>query len=339
MVKLAEGSKQWWSGQGDDLKNTLSRTVDLTGKSKASLDLSGWWDIEANYDFLYAEVSTDGGANYTPLDGTADGKPITRDGSDKPALTGTSGAYKKLAYSLDAYAGKKIDLRFRYATDGGTSGKGFTADAISLTADGQTLFTDNAEGDDNGWTSKGFSRIGASFTKEYPQYYIAENRQYVSYDQTLKAQPVQLRLEDGEAHLGRALPLPDRPADLAVGHLAARQQRRRAPGQRPHPADRRPPQAREVGRRHPDAQPLPGLRLALQLVPGAGLHRPLRRRGRPRQGQARRPGLRRPQEHLLRRVQPHGRRQDQRHQHPDQDPLAGPPGGSTMTVQVGPSTK
>ncbi|WP_406268498.1 immune inhibitor A [Streptomyces sp. NBC_00191] len=189
VVKPAEGSKQWWSDMGDNLKNTLTRSVDLTGKSKASLELSGWWDIEADYDYLYAEVSTDGGANWTPVDGTADGKPITRDSSDKPALTGASGAYKKLAYSLDAYAGKKFDVRFRYQTDGGAGGKGFAADALSVVADGAPLFTDNAEGDDAGWTAKGFSRIGESFTKEYEQYYLAENRQYVSYDKTLKVGP------------------------------------------------------------------------------------------------------------------------------------------------------
>ncbi|MDQ8705734.1 immune inhibitor A [Streptomyces sp. LHD-70] len=189
ITKPADGAKQWWSGQGDDLKNTLTRTVDLTGKSKASLDLSGWWDIEANYDYAYAEVSTDGGASYTPIDGTADGKPIPRDGGDKPALHGSSDGYKKLSYPLDAYAGKKIDLRFRYQTDGGTSLKGFAADGISVTADGEKLFSDDAEGDDNGWTKKGFDRIGESFTKDYPQYYLAENRQYVSYDKTLKSGP------------------------------------------------------------------------------------------------------------------------------------------------------
>lgn len=51
------------------------------------------------------------------------------------------------------------------------------------------LFSDDAEGDDNGWTAKGFSRIGESFTNDYPQYYIAENRQYVSYDKTLEVGP------------------------------------------------------------------------------------------------------------------------------------------------------
>ncbi|TSB25803.1 M6 family metalloprotease domain-containing protein, partial [Streptomyces benahoarensis] len=189
IVQPAEGSHQWWSDMGNDLKNTLTRQVDLTGATKAQLALKGWWDIEENYDFLYAEVSTDGGADWTALDGTADGKAIPRDGGDKPGLTGTSGAYRDLVFPLDAYAGKKIDLRFRYQTDGGLALKGFAADALSVTADGKPVFTDDAESGDNGWIAKGFSRIGASFTKDYPQYYLAENRQYVSYDKALKTGP------------------------------------------------------------------------------------------------------------------------------------------------------
>ena len=189
VVTPAQGATQWWSGSGDNLKNTLSRSVDLTGKSKATLTLDGWWDIEENFDYLYTEVSTDGGANWTAVDGTADGAAIPRDGSDKPALTGSVDAYKKLSYSLDAYAGKKIDIRFRYATDGGVAQKGFAADEITVTADGSPVFSDNAESADAAWTATGFSRLGASFTKDYAQYYIAENRQYTSYDKTLKVGP------------------------------------------------------------------------------------------------------------------------------------------------------
>ncbi|MFJ3661216.1 immune inhibitor A domain-containing protein [Streptomyces sp. NPDC090119] len=188
IVTPAQGATQWWSGSGDNLKNTLTRSVDLTGKSSATLGLDGWYEIEAGYDYLYAEVSTDG-ANWTALDGTVDGKPIPRDGSDKPALTGTVDGYKKLSYSLDAYAGKKIQLRFRYQTDGGAALKGFAADEITVTADGTPLFSDNAETADAAWAATGFSRIGASFTKDYAQYYLAENRQYVSYDKTLKVGP------------------------------------------------------------------------------------------------------------------------------------------------------
>ncbi|CAL9305193.1 immune inhibitor A domain-containing protein [Streptomyces sp. SudanB66_2053] len=189
VIEPSEGTSQWWSGSGDDLRNTLSRTVDLTGKSSAELTFDGWYDIEAGYDYLYTEVSTDGGANWTPVDGTTNGQPIPRDGSDKPALNGTIEGYQKFAYNLDAYAGQKIDLRFRYQTDGGVAQKGFTADAIALTADGEAVFTDNAETADDAWKATGFSRIGASFTNDYEQYYIAENRQYVSYDKTLQVGP------------------------------------------------------------------------------------------------------------------------------------------------------
>ncbi|MFF8098948.1 immune inhibitor A domain-containing protein [Streptomyces sp. NPDC014986] len=189
IVQPAEGATQWWSGSGNDLRNTLTRPVDLTGTSRAELTFDGWYDIEADYDYLYTEVSTDGGANWTAVDGTVDGRPIPRDGSGKPALHGTVDGHEKLAYSLDAYAGQKIDLRFRYQTDGGVAQKGFTADAITVTADGRPLFSDDAESADAAWKATGFSRVGASFTEDYAQYYIAENRQYVSYDKTLKTGP------------------------------------------------------------------------------------------------------------------------------------------------------
>ncbi|CAM5441065.1 immune inhibitor A domain-containing protein [Streptomyces aurantiogriseus] len=189
VVVPAQGATQWWSGSGDDLRNTLTRSVDLTGKSSASLSLDGWWDIETDYDYLYTEVSTDG-TNWTPIDGKlADGSAIPRDGSGKPALTGTVDAYQELTFPLDAYAGQKIGLRFRYATDGGVAQKGFAADRITVTADGATLFADDAESADAAWTANGFSRIGAAITDDYAQYYIAENRQYVSYDKTLKVGP------------------------------------------------------------------------------------------------------------------------------------------------------
>ncbi|OQD55546.1 protease [Streptomyces phaeoluteigriseus] len=189
VVAPAQGATQWWSGSGDDLRNTLTRSVDLTGRSTAALSLDGWWDIEADYDYLYTEVSTDG-SNWTPIDGRlADGSAIPRDGSGKPALTGTVEAYQKLTYSLDAYAGQKVDVRFRYATDGGVAQKGFAADQITVTADGAALFSDNAESADAAWTASGFTRIGAAITDDYAQYYIAENRQYVSYDKVLKVGP------------------------------------------------------------------------------------------------------------------------------------------------------
>ncbi|WP_328633311.1 immune inhibitor A domain-containing protein [Streptomyces sp. NBC_00356] len=199
IVKPAEGTKQWWSDYGDDLDNTLSRTVDLTGKTSAALELDGWYDIEKDYDYLYTQVSTDGGASWKTIDGTADGQPLPRDGGDKPALTGTNGKFQHLSYPLDAYAGQKIDVRFRYKTDGGVAQMGFAFDNFTVKADGATLFSDNAETEQAGWTTRGFSRIGASISGDYPQFYLAENRQYVSYDKTLKSGPYNFGWRDGGA--------------------------------------------------------------------------------------------------------------------------------------------
>ena len=278
-MKPAEGSKQWWSDMGDDLKNTLTRSVDLTGKAKASLELSGWWDIEADYDYLYTEVSTDGGASWTPVDGTADGKAITRDASDKPALTGVSGAYKKLVFPLDAYAGKKVDVRFRYQTDGGAGGKGFAADAITVNADGAPLFTDNAEGDDAGWTSKGFSRIGESFTQEYEQYYLAENRQYVSYDKTLKVGPYNFGFKAPKDGWVEHYPYQN---GLLIWLWDTSQKDNNTsahPGQGlVLPIDAHP-DAAEVGRRQAAAEQDPGVRRDVQLRTDRQLHAAQRGRG------------------------------------------------------------
>lgn len=189
LVEPAAGTKQWWSGMGDGLSHTLTRSVDLTGATTASLDLKGWWEIEENYDFLYAEVSTDDGANWTALDGTAAGEPIGRDGSDAPALHGSSDGYVDLSYPLEEYAGQEIQLRFRYLTDSGYSEKGFAADEITVSADGEPVFSDGAEDGDNGWSADGFAAMEASFTKDYPQFYFVENRQYVGYDRTLQSGP------------------------------------------------------------------------------------------------------------------------------------------------------
>lgn len=184
------GSMEWWSGSGDDLNNTLTRQLDLPVTTPAAASMKAWYDIEAGYDYLYAEVSGDGGQNWTALPGTVNGTAIGTDGSGAPALDGSSGgAWVDLSYPLDGYAGQSVLFRFRYRTDGGVALKGFTFDNLAVTAGGTTVFADDAETEQPGWTAAGFSRTTGSITQAYSQYYIAENRQYVSYDRSLRTGP------------------------------------------------------------------------------------------------------------------------------------------------------
>ena len=50
-----------WTGNADDLNSTLTRSVDLTGLNSATILADAWYRIEAGYDYLYVEYSTNGG--------------------------------------------------------------------------------------------------------------------------------------------------------------------------------------------------------------------------------------------------------------------------------------
>ena len=168
------GATEWWGGSADGLNTTLTRTIDLTSATTASLSTAAWYDIEEGYDFLSGEVSTDGGTTWT--DAAA-------------PVTGTSADWTTLTYDLSKWAGQKVLFRFRYATDGGLHYQGPFLDDITITADGTPVLTDTVENGDNGWTASGFSRMGGSTSKVVQHYYLAENRVYNGYDKTLKTGP------------------------------------------------------------------------------------------------------------------------------------------------------
>ncbi|MEV4498782.1 immune inhibitor A domain-containing protein [Micromonospora arborensis] len=174
------GSNEWWGGSADNLNNSLTRQLDLTGASSASINAKAWYDTEEDYDFFYAEVSTDNGATWASLD-----SPLIDAG--ETGLDGSSGGkWVDLNYDLAAYAGKVIQFRYRYQSDNGTNLTGVFLDNISLVKDGTAAWTDDAETLAAEWTAQGFTRMGGSVTASYPRFYIAENRTYVGYDDTLR---------------------------------------------------------------------------------------------------------------------------------------------------------
>jgi immune inhibitor A len=184
------GANQWWSTSGDDLDNTMTRTVDLTGAKAAALTLKARFDIEADFDYLYTQVSQDGGQTWKSLDGTVGGKAFGKDAIGDPAVTGTSeNQWQDMNVPLDSVVGGEVQLRFRYKTDGGVAPPGFFADEVSVTADGKPLFTDGAEDGENGWTLDGFRTAQQTETLPFDQYYIVSNRTYESFDKYMKTGP------------------------------------------------------------------------------------------------------------------------------------------------------
>jgi immune inhibitor A len=185
------GSKSWYSGAGDGLDNSMSRTVAVPAGT-TTLGFQAWWNIEDcgpdPCDYAYVEV--DDGTGWKAIAGTI------ANAAEGNGIDGSSKAWKPASFDLSAYAGKSVGLRVRYATDGAargnpddTSPSGIFVDAITITNGATTLFSDGAETSPNGWTLNGFASVGATTTTLYDNYYIAGHRSYVSYDKYLKSGP------------------------------------------------------------------------------------------------------------------------------------------------------
>jgi immune inhibitor A len=185
----ASGEKQFFSGSGDDLANSMTRDVDLTGKTGAELTAKIRYEIEEGYDYAYVQASTDGGANWTSLDGTINGTPIGDDTSGRPGIDGEQADWVDLKVPLSAYDGQNIKLRFYYKTDGGLALAGLYADDVAVKAGGETVFTDGAEDGATGFDLDGFKIIGATTTAQFDNYYVMGRRSYVSYDKYLLTGP------------------------------------------------------------------------------------------------------------------------------------------------------
>jgi immune inhibitor A len=83
-------------------------------------------------------------------------------------------------------AGKTAQVRFRMVNDAAVNETGFLVDAIDVAG----VVATGAENGADGWTMDGFSLAEAGqVERQYSHYYMAENRTYGGYDQTLKTGP------------------------------------------------------------------------------------------------------------------------------------------------------
>ncbi len=184
------GTQSWWSGAGDDLNNSMTREVTL-GAGTSTLSMQAKWNIEDcgpdACDYAYVEV--DDGSGFVAVPGS-----ITT-AAEGNGIDGVQTDWTPATFDLSAYAGKTVQLRLRYATDGAAQGtdpdavSGLFADEISVVSDGTELFTSGAEASPEGWTLDGFAAVGSSVTNQFDNYYIASNRSYTSFDKYLKSGP------------------------------------------------------------------------------------------------------------------------------------------------------
>ncbi len=156
-MEAHSGKMAFWSNKGDESDMTLTRAFDFSGASgPLTLQYQTWYDIEAGWDYVYLEASTDGGQTWQIL--------ITPSGTaDDPAgnsygwgYTGSSRGWREESVDLSQFAGQKVQLRFEYVTDAAVNGEGLLLDDISIP---EINYSADFESDDGGWQAAGFARI------------------------------------------------------------------------------------------------------------------------------------------------------------------------------------
>ncbi|MDV8147903.1 immune inhibitor A domain-containing protein [Arthrobacter sp. B10-11] len=167
----SSGTTAWWTGSADNLNDSLTHAV--PAQSRVTVTANVWYDIEANYDYLYGEYSTDGGNTWQSA-----GRPLSG-----------SAAWGQVRYSYDA-GGLESLFRFRYQTDGGVHNPGAFIDDVKISAGKTVILSDDVESGAGKWTAEEPWQLSTgSVTKTTPQYYLVENREYVGFDATLAEGP------------------------------------------------------------------------------------------------------------------------------------------------------
>jgi immune inhibitor A len=184
-----DGAFEYYGGKGDEVDHKMVATVDLTGKTTATLDFDAWYNIEKDWDYAMVQVSKDNGGTWTSLSSERTTTTLDPNGypaikANLPGYTGSSNGWIHETLNLSAYAGQKIQLQFRSMSDWGTNLDGFFADNVIVTADGNEVFSDGAEGDPK-FALDGFKKHDGKYTTNH--YYLLEWRSHNGLDKGLKS--------------------------------------------------------------------------------------------------------------------------------------------------------
>lgn len=167
----SSGTQAWWSGSADNLNASLTHAV--PAQSRVTVTANAWYDIEADYDFLYAEFSTDNGQTWQPA-----GRPLSGEA-----------AWGQVRYSYNANGLASL-FRFRYQTDGGVHNPGAFIDDVKISAGKSIVLADDMESGQGEWLAGGQWQLSTgSVTQTTEHYYLVENREYLGFDATLQEGP------------------------------------------------------------------------------------------------------------------------------------------------------
>lgn len=135
-----------FEGASTYTSNTCSRMVspliEIPASGSPSIDYQAWYQIEAEWDGVVVEISTDGGNNWNDLPPVG-GYPSDFSQTLNPpinacdypasqgAFGGASSGFDPFTHDLSAYLGESVLIRWSFSTDPGYEEEGFYIDQIN----------------------------------------------------------------------------------------------------------------------------------------------------------------------------------------------------------------
>ncbi|MET3195993.1 immune inhibitor A [Bacillus sp. OAE603] len=176
------GTYEYYSGSGNDMEHSMTANVNLTNATQPKLTFQAWYDIEEDWDYASIQVKEEGSNVWTSLSGniTKDSNPNNQNPGH--GITGTSNGWIPATFDLSAFAGKQVSIKFNYWTDPYVAQRGFYVDDIQITSDGQSILSDNAEGN-SVFTFQGFAKDKGTYLSTH--YYLLEWRSHNGVDAAL----------------------------------------------------------------------------------------------------------------------------------------------------------
>lgn len=154
------GEQMWFAPAQDGVNAQLTREFDLSGLDEATLTFWTWYDLKFDLDYAYVSVSTDNGNTWELLAPSSG-----RLGDYGPSFNGRSSTLQRAdkagwvqeSFSLDAYAGAPLLIRFELLTYYESGALGFALDDIAVP---QLDYATDVEGTVDGWRAAGFVQTG-----------------------------------------------------------------------------------------------------------------------------------------------------------------------------------
>ncbi|WP_235853555.1 M6 family metallopeptidase [Halosimplex salinum] len=138
-----------YSGSGNLLDRHAIVETDLSDTEDTSLTFESYQRIEANWDYGFVQVSTDGGETWESLSNentddspSADAHPRVKE--NVPGLTGDTDGWENQSFDLSAYEGNEsVLVSFRYVTDWAFVKDGWWVRNVSVA--GESVATNSTE--------------------------------------------------------------------------------------------------------------------------------------------------------------------------------------------------